>query len=371
MPFCVSKCRYCDFNSWKYLDDDLHSHVEGLISEAQLRAKNLRPQTVFVGGGTPSILPPELLSQLLHDLHEITGFRDSALEVTMEANPESLDSATAQAALEGGVNRISIGVQSLRPNILSAYDRAHSPQEALDAFVCAKKIGIRRINVDLIYAFPGQDPNEWEEDLIRILNLHPSHISCYELAFEPGTALTRRHQAGRFPAEDPDIQRSLFDSTKQLCEQAGYSRYEVSNFAQPGEECLHNLVYWRSLDWVGIGPGATSWLRGVRSKNIDSPATWLEKVAHGHAVEESEAPAPQAILFDCLMMGLRLEEEGVSLSRIRRISQCDPMQELGGQLSALQKEGLLELHQDRIRTTPRGFVLLDSVLERLLPSISV
>ncbi len=369
----MAKCGYCDFNSWAWSGQDLERHVDALLAEAEQRAVDCSPQTVFLGGGTPSLLPAASLARLLDGLHERTGFRDSAREVTIEANPESWDPETAQAAREHGADRVSIGVQSLRPEVLQAYDRVHDAAQAFGAFAAARAAGFTRVNLDLIYAFPGQDPVAWQEDLGQILALGPDHLSCYELSFEPGTALTRRRDAGRFPpADSPELRRQLFEATRAQCAAAGLRRYEVSNFARPGQACLHNLAYWRNLDYLGLGAGAGSWRGRRRRRNLERPADYEAAVfSGGDPAEEHEQPDPRTIAFDCLMMGLRLEQEGVSLQRVERISGADPLQLWPDQLEALLSEQLLERTGDRLRATPAGFVLLDSVLLRLLPGTPV
>lgn len=373
-PFCVSKCRYCDFNSYAWTDQDLRAHAEAVLLEAERRAEDLAPQTVFFGGGTPSLLEPTLLHEFLDRLHAITGFRDSASEVTMEANPESLDLATAVAARDGGVDRISIGFQSLRREVLRAYDRVHEPEDAIRAFHATREAGVERINVDMIYAFPGQDPESWFRDLEQVQALGPEHLSCYELTYEPGTSLTRLRDAGRWQAEDLDLCLKLFIETRARNEAAGYHGYEVSAFAKDREASRHNLAYWRSLDYVGIGAGAAGWDGVVRRKNFERPEIYEAAVRNGKdPVDQSEACPAETILFDALMMGLRLQEEGVDLGRLKRISGLDLLQESQDLVHALRDEGLIEILADTLgqprllRATTKGFLLLDDILQRFLP----
>jgi oxygen-independent coproporphyrinogen-3 oxidase len=372
MPFCVSKCRYCDFNSYAFTNQDLRRHVNAVLTEARLRVADLKPQTVFLGGGTPSLLPPDLLRRFLDELDTICGFRESSLETTMEANPESLDKATARAVFEGGVNRLSIGVQSLRPEVLQAYDRVHSPEGALEAFAIARDVGFRRINLDLIYAFPGQGEEEWLEDLTTIHALGAEHLSCYELSYEPGTALTRLKNVGRWKAAGEETCAAMFGITREANEAAGYEAYEVSAFAKAGEASMHNLSYWRSLDYVGIGAGAAGWLKGVRRRNIELPDTYESAIHEGaDPVAVSERLSPEVVLFDHLMMGLRLPHEGVLISRAQRLSGLDPMQVHGKEIRESIDQGLLEIlcdkGGDRLRTTKRGLLILDDILTRFLP----
>ena len=366
LPFCVQKCRYCDFNSYAWSGQSLERHVAALLDEARRRAAGLQPQTVFFGGGTPSFLPAPLLARLLDELHAITGFRASAREVTLEANPESFDETRAAAARAGGVDRVSLGVQSLRTPVLAAYDRVHSAAAACDA-VARARARFPRVNADLIYAFPGQDPREWEEDLTAVLALGVDHVSCYELSYEPGTTLTRLRDAGRFTPEAPERGRALFERTRAVCAAHGYGQYEVSNYARPDQACRHNLAYWRSLDYVGIGAGAASWRGGERRKNLERPEVYEAALAAGvDPVAEAERTDSATTLFDVLMMGLRLPAEGVDLARAARLSGLDPVAACGGELEALLAEGLLERTPAGVRASARGLPFLDTILTRLL-----
>ncbi len=292
--------------------------------------------------------------------------------MTLEANPESFRPATAQAAREGGVTRISIGVQSLQADVLAAFDRAHDAETARAALHTAQEAGFPHLNADLIFGFPGQDPALWEADLAQILAAGPDHVSCYELSFEPGTPLTRRHLAGRFPAEDDQRLKELFERTGELCASRGFPRYEVSNFARPGAGCRHNAAIWRSFDLVGIGAGAAGCRNGVRRKNLARPGEYEAAVLAGKdPLAEEERPDPGTLLFEVFLMGLRLVREGVQLARARRISGLDPETALGGPLAGLRAEGFLEETGEgetrAWRVTPRGLLFLDSVLSRLLP----
>ncbi len=373
LPFCVKKCRYCDFNSYAWTGQNLARHVDALLSEARLRAAGLRPQTVFFGGGTPSFLPAPELTRLLGELDAITGFRASAREVTLEANPESFDPARAAACAAGGVTRVSIGVQSLQADVLQAYDRVHDAAGARRAFDNARAAGFRRVNCDLIFAFPGQDPAVWRQDLSEVLSWQPEHVSCYELSYEPGTALTRLRDAGRWTGEESQRCRELFEATAALTAERGFGAYEVSAFARAGEASLHNLAYWRSLDYVGIGAGAASWRHGERRKNLERPDAYEAALAAGSdPAAERERTAAPTVLFDNLMMGLRLREEGVSHARLLARTGLSPQTaDCAPAWRALHEEGMLETvgagADRRTRATPRGLLFLDDLLVRLAP----
>lgn len=372
LPFCASKCSYCDFNSWAVPSPDFTRHVDAILAEARRRAAACSPTSVFLGGGTPSLLPPEALIRLLDGLDDICGFRASSLETTMEANPESFTEETATAAREGGVDRLSLGVQSFRDEVLAAYDRVHSHDQSLRAFSTARDAGFRRINLDLIHSFPGQSLEDWSDDLRLAHELGPEHLSCYELSYEPGTALTRRVEVGRAQAADPSRAAQFFLETRRRNEDAGYRAYEVSAFAREGERCRHNLSYWRSLEYIGLGAGASSWLGGERRRNLERPEVYEAAALSGKETgKEMERPSPEQQLFDALMMGLRLPEEGVSIPRVVRQCGIDPLRHLAQALAKPLAEGLLETTEVggemRLRVTAEGLLWLDDILVELLP----
>lgn len=302
----------------------------------------------------------------------------------MEANPESVDYKRATAMRDGGVNRLSVGIQSLQADVLRAYDRVHSPQQARDALALAAEV-FPSWNADLIFAFPGQDPDVWQQDLIDVLSYQPSHISCYELSYEPGTALTRLRDVGRWQAEDPDLCEALFQQTGDVCAGANMRRYEISNFCRNDQECLHNLSAWRSLDFIGIGAGAASSWAGTRRSNLARPEHYQEAVHSGSdPLAQESRPDARTLLFEHMMMGLRLVDEGISRKRALRQTGLDPWQEFRPQLRELAKQKLLQFHDpepgsdpqdpesaDRICVTERGALLLDHILMQILPGTSV
>lgn len=354
----------------------MEAYVDAVLQEARSVAKELLPQTVFIGGGTPSLLSPQLLDRLLRGLADISGFVHSSKETTLEANPESFSREKASLAKDLGITRISLGIQSLRQEVLQAYDRVHDPEQALKALDAAQEVGFAHCNADLIFAFPGQNPEHWWQDLHTVLASGIDHLSAYELSYEPGTALTRLNQAGRWPAENPDHCQALFEGTRQACHQAGFGGYEVSNFAKSGAACLHNLVYWRSHSYVGLGAGAHSWYQGNRVQNLPSPEDYLATIQNrGQAIQEKQRPSPGTLLFEILMMGLRLPHEGVNLDRAEKLTELDALEYFGDPLSSLldRKWLCLETGSQKeryLRATETGFLLLDEILLQLLPDDS-
>jgi oxygen-independent coproporphyrinogen-3 oxidase len=346
------------------------------LQEARLRASSLNPHTLFVGGGTPSLVDADKLKYFLDELNHITGFADTVVEATIEANPESFDEATAQAVFTGGINRLSLGFQSLRNDVLLAYDRVHDVKQSFKAFEIARNAGFDNINIDLIYSFPGQLLGEWLVDLESIHKLAPEHLSCYELSYEPGTSLTKLRDAGRHHPNTNEFAKEIFEQTREANEGAGYHAYEVSAFAKTSRECKHNLAYWNSSPYIGLGAGAASWLNPDRIMNIASPEKYIAAItAQQNFHQEQTLCSPSTILFDVLMMGLRLENKGVALDRVAALSGLDAKQHYSTQWDAFVSAGLIDFYnkkgQDFVRTTEKGYLHLDTILAELLPDDDV
>jgi oxygen-independent coproporphyrinogen-3 oxidase len=372
LPYCVKKCRYCDFNSYAYTDQNIDAYLSSVLREAELRAPGLRPQTLFVGGGTPSFIDADRLKSFFENLNDITGFADSVIEATMEANPESFDDETARAVFGAGINRLSLGFQSLRNDVLLAYDRVHDVDRSFKAFESARNAGFDNINIDLIYSFPGQDLNDWLSDLESIHELSPEHLSCYELSYEPGTSLTKLRDAGRHQPNSNDFAKQMFDLTRAANSSAGYLPYEVSAFSKQGRQCQHNLTYWNSLPYIGLGAGAASWQTPYRVMNIASPEAYVGALAASESPhQEKTACSPTTILFDALMMGLRLENKGVSFEHLFNLSGLDARQHYATQWSKFIDQSMVVFVEENggtyVRATALGYLHLDTILGELLP----
>ena len=257
LPFCEVKCTYCDFFSVEGAGEDTEATVRTILAEARLRAPR-RPRTVFLGGGTPSYLPEHELRLLLDGLDELTGFRDSALEVTAECNPESLDERKARSLIELGVDRLSIGLQSLDPRTLELFGRPHDVADGFRAIDAARAAGARELSVDLIYAWPGQRPEAWSAELERVLAAGPDHFSAYNLTFERATPLSQQLAAGALEACPEELELELFQITREVGCSHGFRAYEISNYASKDMLCHHNVNYWRNGPYVGLGPSAAS-----------------------------------------------------------------------------------------------------------------
>jgi oxygen-independent coproporphyrinogen-3 oxidase len=324
---------------------------------------------VYLGGGTPSLLSAAQLARLLDGLDRLTGFRSSAEEVTAECNPESLDRDKAERLLELGVDRISIGFQALDPSLLELFGRVHTVDQSFRAFEAARAAGVQRLSVDLIFAAPGQTLASWTADLGRVLSLRPDHLSAYGLAFEERTTFERWLEEGRIQRADEALEVELFQATRAQLAAQGFGAYEVSNFALTGQECRHNLNYWRNGPYVGIGPSAASHVGGRRFGSPRSIPAWRKGVERGRqAWAFEERLGPRERLGETWWLGLRLAEgvlpaEARARAGFRRGDGGDPALPVAERLLG---EGLLERRGARLRLSPRGLLLADSVAAEFL-----
>lgn len=366
VPFCVHKCPYCDFFSIEGADQNQASLVDTLLAEAALRGPD-GPQTVFIGGGTPSYLDPDQLERLLIGLDRETGFRDSAVEVTAECNPESLTAEKATLMAELGVNRLSIGIQSLDPATLAFFERPHGPEEALAAIEVARAAPIASFSVDLIHGAPQEPPQTFESNLLQIIELEPPHISAYGLIYEAGTPLHERLQRGEFEPQDEDQELEGLERVRSALLGAGYEQYEVSNFSSSGQQCRHNINYWHNGEYVGLGPSAVSHVAGRRFGNARSLARWTRAVHDTQAAANwEETLEPRQRLGETWWLGLRLLA-GINPEQARATAgwtaATDPCEQAA--LAAID-EGLLERAGDRVRLSERGLHLADHIGRRFL-----
>ena len=371
-PFCRAKCPYCDFNSHVRQGVDHGRWQRALLAELDRLAAETpgrRLDSIFFGGGTPSLMAPETVAAVIERarLHWPSA---GPVEITLEANPTSVEAGRLRAFRDAGVNRVSLGVQALDDVSLAGLGREHSAAEALAAVELAGSL-FQRFSFDLIYARPGQTCAAWAAELARALRFAGNHLSVYQLTIEPGTQFWGLQQRGRLRLPDDDVQGELYELTQEILAAAGLPAYEISNHAAPGEACRHNLVYWRSGDWLGVGPGAHGrlGLGGQRfaTEAVRLPEAWLRQVeARGHGEKPRMQLAAEDRLTELLLMGLRLAE-GVPVARIEAAAGRSLAEVVDGRaLHRLADAGLLTVEAGRLAATAAGRQRLSSILAALL-----
>jgi oxygen-independent coproporphyrinogen III oxidase len=365
IPFCFHKCHYCDFYSLVDTQDRQEAFTRRLAAElAALAPRAGRLETVFVGGGTPTLLRPALWADLLACLHERFDFSGGP-EFTVECNPETASAELFAVLKEGGVDRISVGAQSFDAGHLKTLERWHDPSNVPKALELARAAGIGRQSLDLIYAIPGQTLEGWERDLGTGLSAGTTHLSCYSLTYEPNTAMTARLKRGEFARADEDLEADMFSLTLERIRAAGMERYEVSNFARPGDECRHNLAYWRQRNWLAAGPSASAHMNGHRWKNVARLDDYLRGGEDGFApITDYEAADARRNLAERIMTGLRISE---GLDEASLLSDAGASaQRLGASARTFEARGLLSTSSGRWRLTDDGFLLADSIAADLM-----
>ncbi|WP_377291909.1 radical SAM family heme chaperone HemW [Rhizobium sp. SG2393] len=368
-PFCAAKCPYCDFNSHvRHQPVDQARFISAFLKEMDAAFALSGPRTVtsiFIGGGTPSLMAPETVGALLDGIAARWSVRDG-IEVTIEANPSSVEADRFRGYRAAGVNRVSMGVQALNDRDLKFLGRLHNVEEALTAIRLAREI-FPRMSFDLIYARPGQTVEEWDAELKQAISYAVDHLSLYQLTIEEGTPFFGLHKAGKLLVPDGEQSAILYEATQEITAREGMPAYEVSNHARPGAESRHNLTYWRYGDYAGIGPGAhgrlTSGHRKLATATERHPETWLQAVERdGHGMIEIEPLGLEEQADELLLMGLRLKE-GVDLARWQALSgrEPDPVRE-----QDLIDHGFIErIGNSRLRCTPQGMLILDAVVADL------
>jgi oxygen-independent coproporphyrinogen-3 oxidase len=401
VPFCLARCTYCDFNSYTGLESRMGKYVDALCQEiyAAGRRLGLSPvETVYFGGGTPSLLPLERLEDLMTSLQGTFGLLPG-VEVTLEANPGTV----ARARLEGlrriGVNRLSLGVQSVHQDELDLLGRLHTWPQAVDAFALAREVGFESLNVDLIFGLPGQSLASWRKTLEEVLQLDPTHLSLYGLSLEHGTPLAERVLRGEVPAPSDDTAACMYELAERLLAQAGFFHYEISNWAALNRQrgvmrrsarrrsgpwwpegsdlmlvsedfsrfvCRHNLAYWRNQPWLGLGAGAHSWLSKTRSANLRHPDAYVRALARGEMpVAEREEIDLRLEMGETMMMGIRLAE-GARDVQFRARFGIGLAEAFGDQLAGLVTIGLITWDGQAARLTARGRLLGNHVFAEFL-----
>ena len=368
-PFCLAKCPYCDFNSHVRDSVDFSAWQQALLADLRHEANEAGGEpldSVFFGGGTPSLMPPALVGALLNEAERLWGFADE-IEITLEGNPSSVEAANYAALAAAGINRASLGLQALDDPALRFLGRLHDAREGLMALEVAQQ-HFARVSFDLIYALPGQSSEQWVQQLTQALGYGTGHLSLYQLTIEPGTKFATMVRQGDFKPLDEDASADLFTLTREMTAAAGLPAYEISNHARPGEESRHNLTYWRYHDYAGIGPGAHGRRGGRATVRHKKPENWLAAVAsNGNGISEERHLAPAEQASEAMLMGLRLNE-GIDLAALSArfglepASLCDPEK-----LAFYIAQGLAWQSGTRTGISGAGMLLLDGLLGELVP----
>jgi putative oxygen-independent coproporphyrinogen III oxidase len=364
-PFCVSKCPYCDFNSHVRSEIDQMEWRDALLVDLRHEAALLperRLTSIFFGGGTPSLMEPATVAALIESARSIWP-SDDPIEITLEANPNSVEAARFADLAAAGVNRLSLGLQSFDDRSLAFLGRAHSAREGFRALEMAQR-NFRRVTFDMIYALPGDTEESWSATLAQALSLGTSHLSLYQLTIEPGTRFAALHASGKLEPLDTDRAAALYELTHAMTLQAGLPPYEISNHARRGHESRHNLTYWRYGDYAGIGPGAHGRRLGMRTVRHRKPENFLSAVRrNGHGISEEAALTGQESADEALVMGLRLSE-GIDAEAIARRFGLEEIVD-GEKVDRLVASGHLVRNSARIAVTPAGRLLLDRILAEI------
>ena len=368
IPFCVKKCEYCDFLSWNAGEEERQQYVAALLSEIESYrefAKGYRVSTIFIGGGTPSVLLPKQMEDILQKIYEIFEL-ERRPEITVEVNPGTVDEEKLQCYKENGVNRLSMGLQSVKDEKLRLLGRIHTYQEFVESYELARKAGFDNISTDLISSVPGQTLQEWKEELETAAAQNPEHISVYQLIIEEGTPFYEKYAEHPELLPDEETSREIYLWTGKFLKEAGYEQYEISNYAKPGKESRHNLKYWERGDYLGLGLGAASMVRNIRMSNTKDMRTYLERCDKPKTMREDvqflEEPRQ---MEEFMFLGLR-KTRGVSKKEFKRIfgREMDMVYEKA--LHKCLENGMLLEHKDRIFLSEEGTLLSNMVLSEFL-----
>jgi oxygen-independent coproporphyrinogen-3 oxidase len=366
IPFCQAKCTYCDFDTYAGLEGLYDDYTSALVREIGW-SERAQVATIYLGGGTPTVLPLSHLSQVLEAAQRAFSVNGNA-EVTIEANPGTVSSEKLAGLRTLGVNRLSLGAQSFDETELKLLGRIHTAVETIQAVHAARQAGFSNLNLDLIYGLPQQPSESWQTSMEQALALRPDHLSLYALSIEEGTPLAKRIAEGKLAVPDPDVAAQMYELAEATLATRAYVHYEISNWSRTEAlSCQHNLTYWRNGPYLGVGAGAHSWLRGRRWGNVASPEQYVDRVLAGeHPIATEERIDASLEMSEAMIMGLRLLEEGVTFERFLDRFGVDLRQIFSSELAELAAFGVLEMDSHRLRLSERGHLLGNQVFQRFL-----
>lgn len=371
-PFCRSKCPYCDFNSYCNLNIEEEELIKAYLNEIEYYKDIIKDKiidTIYFGGGTPSLMSEKLLSNIMNKINSLYKINKNC-EISLESNPNSINYAKLKSFKDIGINRLSIGVQSLIDRDLKFLGRIHNRNEAIEAINNAQKIFNDRYSIDLIYGRPNQNLKEWKNELNEAIQLSPFHISLYQLIIEKGTPFYRN----KVQTPNEDIATKLYEETHNILEKNNIFQYEISNYAKNGYECKHNLVYWNNGEWVGIGAGAHGRIninqKRYSIQNLKKPLNWLDKtLKNKNGISIKKLLSKQEIIEEYLIMGLRIKD-GIKIKNLQKNIDCNNFYDIldKSNIEFLAKLNLINANDKNIKLIKNGFLLLNSVIEKLAPN---
>ena len=366
IPICISKCRYCDFykltpREW----DNIQLFVQCLELELQRLPSDFSPETVFIGGGTPTALEPDDLAAMLKSINTHIDL-SKVIEFSSEANPGTLSPEKLDVMRAGGINRVSMGVQSFNDKSLKLLGRIHKAEQAVEGYHMLRAAGFDNVNIDLIQSIPGMTPDDILNDARRVIELDPEHLSYYNLIYEPGTPMTRDRDAGRLIPPGDDEEADNYLAVKTLLEDAGYGHYEISNFCKPDRECRHNLLYWQGEEYFGCGPSAHSHWKGMRFGNVRDLQGYCDRLRKNEKpFDEVERLSLEDKARETLVMWLRLTD-GVNLNAFKQVAGIDVDALCGSQVESLLEEGLLQRSVNHLQLAPEALFISNAVFSELV-----
>lgn len=361
IPFCIRKCSYCDFNSYSYSNNSIQDrYIDGLVKEIDKININSF-ETVFVGGGTPTILSLENLNRLLKALARL-----KPREYTFESNPGTINEANLKLMKAYGVNRLSIGLQAWQDSLLNKLGRIHNIKDFLEGYELARKLGFNNINVDLMFGIPHQKMKDWTQTIENIIGINPEHISCYSLIIEEGTPFKKLYEENRLKLPNEDTERDMYHYAIERLKKAGYIQYEISNFSRKGFECLHNITYWKMNEYLGVGAGAHSFIHNKRFYNIKNPEQYINGVYDdNNNIDECIEETLSDLMSEFMFLGLRMLE-GISKEDFR-MRYCQDIKEIyGKEIISLKEMRLLNEDNSNIWLTPKGIDFSNQVFVEFL-----
>lgn len=369
LPFCISKCPYCDFNSYQLKEDNqISSYISALYQEITTYSKKLKKsniKTIYLGGGTPTILSGVQIYNIL-EFCKSKFTIDKDAEITIEANPGTLDGEKIKLLIESGINRLSLGAQSFNNLFLKKLGRIHNTQDIIDSYYLAREIGFSNINIDIMFALPDQTTEDLQATLKKAISLKPDHLSLYNLTIKPGTEYYKKHKRGelKLPTEDEEFE--MYNWVINFLEESGFEHYEIANFARPHKRSMHNLIYWQNKPYLGIGAGAYSFIKGYRYMNYENPAIYIKEIMSGTLpVDSGEKLSLRKRMIETIILGLRTKD-GVSYKKYKKRFRVNLNDIFFKQIDKLVNLGLLQKDNYRIKLTRKGIFLANTVFREFI-----